>query len=132
MITLQVTTAAERIKNIFNIQINPAHIYIAIMYREEDIGLFEIQMLSKITGNLHMHIKENFQNKKFGFAAVNKLLTELKDSNIQQMVAMVPSRNKAIQRLTEKTKTKCCGILKDAIIWNGELDDLLLFQLEVK
>lgn len=119
------------IQSIYPLIPNTEHKYYLIEESNNIIGMFEIQPITKITGILHLHIKEHYQNKGLAIKAFNKLLEILKNGSIKQLIGTIPEDNKNIMSVVNKTKATYCGKLTNAIIYNNRLQDLLLYQLEV-
>ena len=126
------TKIKDLIHSIYPLEINDRHDYFVIYHFDKVIGLFEIQPLTRITGVLHLHIKDEFQNQGLAIKAFNRLIEDLKNSPYKQLIGCIPSSNKRIMSIVNKTRGRCCGALKDAIIIDNALQDIILFQLEIK
>ena len=113
------------------LDIDLKHDWLVIKEEYKLIGIFEINPLTKISGLLHLNILEEYQNQGIAIKAFNALIKYLKTTNYKQIIGSIPEKNKKIMSIVNKTKGKCCGSIKDGIIFNNELQDLLLFQLEV-
>ncbi len=132
MMIHKLENSLESLEILFPVRVNKAHEYYIIIVENDVVGLFEIQPLSKITGILHLHILEKHQKRGLAINAVNELINVLQNSSYQQLIGTIPENNKHIMSIVNKTKAKCCGLIKDGIIWNDILTNLVLFQLEVK
>lgn len=132
MINIIPTKNITLIKSIFPMEPNLLNDFRVIAYKGDLIGLFEIQPITSITGILHMHIIKEFQNQGLAIKAFNQLIEDLKSSPFKQLIGSIPEHNKNIMSIVKKTQAKCCGMLEDAIIFNGKLQNLVLFQLEIK
>ncbi len=119
------------IRSVFNFEPDLEHEFIIINKDTKIIGMFEIQPVTKITGILHLHIKQEYQNQGIASEAMKKLVASLKQTNYKSLVALIPASNKNIMSIVNKTKAKCCGLLQDGIILNNVVQDLIIFQLMV-
>jgi RimJ/RimL family protein N-acetyltransferase len=106
--------------------------YLKIINDNELIGFFEIQELTKITSILHIHILERFQNKGYSGQLLTPLLNFLKrNTSIKMLVATISSQNKRMLSVMMRTPFKVCGLIPNSIQENNQIQDLILFQLEV-
>lgn len=129
---VQKTISKDIIHYVFpNLNINQHNLYFEISLSGKIIGLFEIQILTQITGILHLHILEEFQNQGLAIHAVKELIKALKNTEIKQLIGTIPETNQHIMSIVNKTPSKCCGLIKDGIIWNNQLQNLILFQLDL-
>lgn len=102
-----------------------------IIYQGVKIGFFELQPITRVCNNLHMHIITEYQRQGLGLKALLSLLNYLKGTKIKTLIATIPESNSSILSLVKKVKAKYCGIIENAIIENNTLENLLIFQLEV-
>lgn len=120
------------IQSVYPVEIVDTHDYL-MMHQEGQVkGLFEIQPITKITGMVHMHIKEEHQNQGIGIDAFNALLMYLRGRQYKQLIGPIPEHNTRIQSIVNKTLAKECGRIKDGIVYDNKLQDLILYQLEIK
>lgn len=109
------------------------HDWLLIVKDDQILGMFEIQPITKITGILHLHIKDEFQKQGTALKAVNELIEYLKENTIyQQLIGTIPISNTYIRSVVDKTTAICCGLIKDSIVIDNKKQDMLVFQLEVK
>jgi hypothetical protein len=130
-INLLPTKNIQVIKSVYDLEPNLTHEWLLIIKDNNIVGMFEIQPLSKITGIVHLHIKEEFQKQGVAIEAMNALTEYLKPTPIKQLIGSIAVKNKHIMSIVNKTKARCCGLISNGIIWNNELQDIALFQLEV-
>jgi len=106
-------------------------VWLEIFKDEISIGVFQLQEITKITFNIHIHIFEEYQKKGFAFKCLDPLLTRLKHLKIKKLMCTVSKNNRVMRRVLSRTPFKLCGSIKDGIIWNDELTDLLIFELNI-
>lgn len=125
------TDPYEGLSIIFPVIINKAHEYYLIYKDQVIVGLFEIQPISKITGNLHMHILEKYQKQRLACKSVLELKKILKNSDYKQLIGTIPANNLHSASLIKQLNAHYVGMVQDGIIWNNILTNLLIYQLEV-
>lgn len=129
---LKTTLNPDIINSIYKLDINAANLYITIQIDNKYVGMFELQEMTKITYIVHMHIKEEYQKQGLGPKAFKELLQYLKEtSQIRKLIGSIPANNNRILSIVKKTSAKCCGLIKDGIIFKGVLQDLVLYELDL-
>ncbi len=128
------TLSYNLIKDIYpELDINVKNDYIIIKVNQNNIGFFELQPLTKITSLLHTYIAKEYRNKHYSSRATKKLLEYVKENTrIHKLLGSIPVSVKQQQTVAEKIGARVCGIIKEGIVWDGELQDLLLFELTIK
>ena len=107
-------------------------INIAIKRDGQSLGIFQAQYISNACISLHMHILSEYQNKGYALQCLKPLLELLKTTNIKAILATIPMNNKIMMGIMQKTPFKCCGSIPNSIIYKQQLQDMVLFSLEVK
>ncbi len=126
------TTNVALIRQTSGFEPNMSNIWLIINFRSKAIGLFELQEVSKIASIVHMHIISGYQKQDLGLLAFKKLVEYLSlHSKIKTLIGTIPAKNSHIMSIVNRTAAKCCGNIPNGIIFNNELQDLLLFNLEV-
>lgn len=134
MITLLKTTSIKHIKQINpDIQPNILNTWVVIKDNKYEVGLFEIQELTKITGIVHFYIKPEVRNQGYGKKMCPLLLRFAKEkTGFRKLIASIPAYNIPMIAVMKHTDFKCCGAVRDGIIWDDRLQDIILFEIEVQ
>lgn len=111
---------------------NPDSIYLRIQDDGKIVGLYEVQMFTKITGNVHVRLLPEARNTGISKDAYPALLEYLKaNTHLKKLICSIPAKHEPMMKIINKTRFKACGLIPDGIFWNDETQDLILFQLDI-
>lgn len=112
---------------------NPTHSYLLIDKDDQLVGAYEIQEMSKILVNIHLHIIEGYQRLGIGLESYKELVKFMVVfSPYKAMMCTVPKNNTAMINGLQRTKWKVSGCIRNSIIWDDVLTDLIIFEHHLK
>ena len=96
------------------------------------IGLMEIKAFTRITCNAHIHILPEFHKTGKSLEVIDATRQYLKEhTEYINAITTVPIRCEHVIKLMEKAGFVVQGLIKDGIVYNNILQDLILYQLKV-
>lgn len=99
---------------------------------EEDIiGLMELHPMTAITYIAHIHIRPKYHKTGKSLQVVEATKEYLKKTHIKNIITTVPLVCTHVIKLMNKTGFVVQGSIKDGIVYDNRIQDLLLFQLKV-
>lgn len=112
---------------------NMDNLWLEIQQNTVITGLFELRRFNTITFEIHPYVLPEHQHTGLSLDALNKLQEFLKENykEIKNLISYVPISCTHSIKFLEKTNSKISGLIKNGIIYNNQLQDLLLYQLEV-
>ena len=132
MITIEKTTHHKLIKDLTTYDTYTSSRYFLIKSDDFIVGIFELQAITKITETVHLYILPAFQKKGIAYSAFLELIEYLKqEQKILKLICTIPITNKNILSALRKTPFKACGVISHGIIWNEQIQDLLIFELTI-
>ncbi len=121
------------VKEIYpDIDINIHNEYIIIKVNENNVGLFELQPLTKISYVLHSYIRPEFRDKSYSTRATKALVKFLKErTQIKKLIGAIPVLIAKQLNIANQINAKACGLIHKGVIYDGIVQDLLLFELDI-
>ncbi len=107
--------------------------YLGVIYQNELAGMFQLKEFNKITVDAHIYILPKYQNGLLSLKAVKACKEYLQEnSDIYKVITSVPYECHYVHKFLAKTEFKPCGLINNGIIYNNNLQDLILYQLTIK
>lgn len=104
---------------------------VSIKKNNNVIGLFEFQPITNVCWNVHLHIFKKYQGKGIALECLEPLKGLAQSIGLNTILATIPKHNEQMLKVINKTNFNLCGVLKNSIVYKGQLQDLFLFELEV-
>jgi RimJ/RimL family protein N-acetyltransferase len=113
--------------HISNINLN--HMWLLGKENNQIIGFIEFKEFNKITVEGHIILHPEYHKTGKSLKFTNEAFKYLKKHTYyKNILASVPVECKHIMKFLEKLNFKVIGLMKDSIIHNNRLQDLLLYQ----
>lgn len=107
--------------------------YLGVIYQKELCGMFQVRNYSPIMVDAHIFLMPSYQRKDLAVKAVNACKEYLHDhTNTYKVFTTVPYECEHVHRLLAKTDFEVSGNLTKSVIWNGKLQDQILYSLQVR
>ncbi|HEY3527386.1 MAG TPA: hypothetical protein VGK47_14410 [Nitrososphaeraceae archaeon] len=99
----------------------------------KNVGLLELKQITAITYEAHIRILPEFQGTGESVEFAQNVRKFIKNSckNIHNLVCHVPMECKYVINFLSRLNLKVNGLIRNGIIYNNTLQDLIIFQLEV-
>lgn len=127
------TENKQLIEGLTGWEYNEKHLYLLSTIEGEAFGIYEIQPLTKITGNVHVIINPEYRGTRVSFEMYQLLKDYLRDhTEYRKLIATVPEKNERMLRVINRTEFRACGLIQNGIIWDGQEQNLIVFELDIK
>ena len=108
------------------------NLWLLVKSNNEVAGLIGLSEFTKITAVGHIYILPEYQTTGLSEAAVYKAAEILKENTyIRQIIIPVPTECRHVHLFMQRIKAQKSGIIKNGIIYNNNLQDLILYQYEL-
>ena len=115
----------------FEVDLN--NYYYSIIHDKQVIGLFETKPFNKITLDAHIYILPKYQDGQLSVKAVKAGQEYFKENtDIHNIITTVPVSCSYVHRFLSKTDFKATGQISDGIIYNDQLQNLIIYQLKIR
>jgi len=106
--------------------------YLLIKYEEAIIGCIQIRPLTKILLESHIYIKKKYWGTGLSDKAVKESYKFAKyQLGFKQVFTDVPLECRQVQNLLKRTGWVRSGIVKQGVIFNNKLQDLLFYSFNL-
>lgn len=122
----------SEIKNYIPFKTDDTGIWLEVTYSHNIIAVFQLQEFTKITGNIHLHILNEYRGKGIAKALFDPLINWIKsNTQYKKLIATIPETNIRMRSIVSKLPFRISGIISDAIIIDNTLQNLLIFELNI-
>lgn len=103
--------------------------FLSISVNDSLIGLFSFREITSASLECHIHVVPEAHKKGYGKQAVIAGLKWFSCNKLhKKFVTYVPSNCFHVLKFMQDNNFKACGVIPEAIIYNNQLVDLLIFQ----
>lgn len=102
------------------------------IYISEDnkaVGLFHVKEFTRVTAECHAYILPEFHGSGKSIEAATKAIEYLKtNSEYRVLMTMVPMACEHVFKFLKRIDFKPCGLIKNSIVYNDQLQDMVLLE----
>lgn len=103
--------------------------WLHISYESITVGLFHVKEFTKITAECHAYILPEYHGKGVSISAAEKAIDYLKkNSEYRTLMTMVPMACEHVFKFLKRIDFKPCGLIKNSIVYNDQLQDMVLLE----
>lgn len=95
------------------------------------VGVFEVEPLTKITFQAHMALLPTIHGKGSRECVLDALKHMKETTEYKKVFVPVPISSRYVIKVLKDLNFDLCGYMKQAVIYNDKLTDLLLFDFDL-
>lgn len=131
MIYLEKVDDIKEIKSLLWFPPNETHIWVRVVFDTHIVGVLELQPITTVTANLHLHIFKQFQKSGIAShlaAALDRFAVE---NGITTFLAMVPEQNHKVESALIANDFLRISLIPNGIIYNNTVQNLIIYSRSV-
>ena len=100
---------------------------------KQPLAIFQLLEQTKIVGNLHAHTIKEHENKSIHRKVMPEVLDWIRqNTGYEKVIGTVAEGNIKVRAILAKHAFRVCGIISNGIIENNQLQNLLIFELNLR
>src|SRR5687768_9497908 len=123
MITLELISDIKAIKSLLWFVPNERHTWVKISSDEQDIGILELQPITNVVANIHLHLFRKHQKQRIANQLEAPLIEIAQHLGLTTLLAIVPEFNDMVNKVLLRSNFEFSAILPNGIIYKNKLQN---------
>lgn len=127
MLTLELISDIKQIQPLLWFTPNIKHIWVKISEDDQAIGILELQPITNVIANIHLHLFKKYQKNGIANQLEAPLVEIAQQVGLTTLLAIVPEFNDKINKVLLRSNFQFSAILPNGVIYQNKLQNAVVY-----